>query len=886
MPSIVCGNCGYNNPPEARYCVSCGSPLPAEPAGAPRQPRSMADEIRQLRELLAIVSDRLDILEGKPASAVTAPPPVFIPDYGPPKVITPRPTAVPAPAAETKPPEAAPAVVAAAAIEKSAPRQPREWEQVLGGNWLARIGVLALIIGMGFFLKYAFDNNWIGPAARVIVGVAIGLFLLGLGYWWRKRYPILTQVLSGGGVAILYLAVFASFATYNLINFYLAVLFLLVISVMSALLARHYDSMALAILGILGAFFAPFILGAFGERGTPGGGAGQAVQLLVYIIIIDLGVLLLSTFRNWRWFTLLSLGCSLLTYGFWYAEFHRRVGIATAELGITAIFLIFVGATSLFHAIWRRVPLAFDYILMFVTAAAYFWISTGLMWGEFRPWMGGFVLLLAIFYGLLSCFTYRRSPDNTRLSLFALGVAIVFLTAAVPVQFGDKAWTTAAWAAEAAVLIWLTFRAKIPVFRYFGYAVFFVNAIRLLAFDTPLSRQGFHPVFNERFLAFIFATASMWLAAFLLWKNRRGGTYIGALVIIATASFFTWWLTGAEALAYSRRLMNTSDSLSLLVLLALAGATIMNLIIWRRKPHTLDIVLTVAGAAAYILSILFLWRDLRAWMGAAFLLLAVFYGILTYHVIRREPESARLGLFSLAVGLVCLTASVHIQLGDKAWTTIVWAAEFVLLVWLSFRFKMPSFRNYSFAVFLAMACRLLAFDTTINIRTFTPFLNERFLAFVAGIAATYLAIYTLRRQRQSFPEWQAPASTLAVFASFFSVWILSFEVWQAFSNPIRDAVPAARIGLSNAQNLSLTATWAIYAVAGLAVGFWKHWRAVRIGCMAFLAVPIVKVFVYDVFKLETSYRIGAFVGLGVLLLASAYLYQRYSKIIRGVFTEK
>jgi uncharacterized membrane protein len=61
---------------------------------------------------------------------------------------------------------------------------------------------------------------------------------------------------------------------------------------------------------------------------------------------------------------------------------------------------------------------------------------------------------------------------------------------------------------------------------------------------------------------------------------------------------------------------------------------------------------------------------------------------------------------------------------------------------------------------------------------------------------------------------------------------------------------------------------------------------VRLGSLALLAVPIVKVFVYDVFKLEMGYRIGAFVGLGILLLVSAFLYQRYSKYIKGVFVEK
>ena len=94
-----------------------------------------------------------------------------------------------------------------------------------------------------------------------------------------------------------------------------------------------------------------------------------------------------------------------------------------------------------------------------------------------------------------------------------------------------------------------------------------------------------------------------------------------------------------------------------------------------------------------------------------------------------------------------------------------------------------------------------------------------------------------------------------------------------------------REGLKNAQHLSLTAVWAFYAVIGLVIGI-VRWRYVRIGALALLAVAIVKVFVFDVFKLEMGYRIGAFVGLGVLLLVSAYLYQRYSKVIRGVFTEK
>jgi len=365
--------------------------------------------------------------------------------------------------------------------------------------------------------------------------------MLGLGYYWRRRYPILTRVLSGGGIAILYLSIFASFAIYDLIHIYVAIAFLLLVSVASAALALRYNSMALAIIGILGAFIAPFILGAFGTSGPAACEAGSVSQILAYVIVVDLGVLALSTFRNWRWFTLLALLCSLIAYGFWYGEFHRQVDMATAEVGITIIFLIFVGATTLFHIIWRRAPQAFDYALMLINAGAYFGISLGLMWDDFRVWMGGFVLLLTIFYGALAYTALKRSAENVRLSLFALGIALIFLTVAIPVQLGDKAWTTIVWAAEGAILIWLSFILRIPQLRWYSYVVFIIVAIRLLFFDTSVNVRTFQPILNERFLAFVVSIAAMYLAGYFLLRERKsfGGGVAGATVFLVAANFFS-----------------------------------------------------------------------------------------------------------------------------------------------------------------------------------------------------------------------------------------------------------------------------------------------------------------------------------------------------------
>ena len=632
---MLCLKCKRENQPSANFCTFCGAPLIAPEAEAPREESSLQEEVRRLRELVIAMNNRLNVLEGRQDTA--APPPE------------------PAPVAPIQ--KATPLVAEKAPPPKLPKARKGEWEQILGGSWLARVGVLALVIGIGFFLKFAFDNNWLGPTGRIILGIIIGLVLLGAGFWWRKRYPVLTQVLSGGGIAVLFLSIFASFAIYDLVHFYVAFAFLFLVSIGSAVLALRYNSMSLAIIGILGAFIAPFILGAFGGSGP--GDTGQAIQLLGYIILVNIGVLILSSFRNWRWFTLLALFGSLIAFGVWYGQFDRQISVATAEIGLTIIFLIFVSATTLFHIIWRRAPQAFDFTLMLINAAAYLGISLGLMWDTYRAWMGGFVFLIALFYSAVAYLAFKRQVESPRLSLFAVGAAVALLTIALPVQLGNNAWATVAWAAEGAVLVWLSFALRVPQLRWYSCVVFFAMAVRLFFFDTQVSIGAFQPVLNERFLAFAVSIAALYATGLLLLRESRK----------------------------------------------------------------------------------------------------------------------------------------------------------------------------------------------------------------SGISRADAAVYLIA-------------------ANFFTIWLLSFEAWDSFSSALRAAEGPVREGLRSAQHLSLTAVWALYAVIGLVVGIVKRWRYVRISALALLVVPIVKVFVFDVFKLELGYRIGAFVGLGILLLVAAYLYQRYSKVIKGVFTEK
>jgi len=440
-----------------------------------------------------------------------------------------------------------------------------DWESILGGNWLALIGVIALIFGVGFFLKLAFDNNWIDPTSRVIVGIIIGVVFLGAGHYWRKRYPFYSHVITGGGIAVLYLAFFAGFILYHLINIYIATSLLFLVSTMSAALAIYRQSMALAIIGIIGAFSAPFILIGFDSQDSSIINSNVKIEFLIYIIAVDIGVLVLSTFRNWQWFTLLAFVCSFIGFEVWRREFGSEVSLVVLYGGLTIMFLTFVGATTFFHLVWRRIPRDFDRVLMVLNAAVYYSLSLSILWEQFRNWMGGFSLLLALLYGGIAYVGLKRSKDNAVLSFFALAVALVFLTIAIPIQLGDIAWTTISWAVEGAVLIFISFYVGIPKLRVFGYLAFGVMTIRLVFFDAFVDLSDFTPIINERFSAFIISIGLIYLAALVInkkykslmkWEQLKFST---KRILFVLAHLLTLWLLTAEILAYFDWLINNLD---------------------------------------------------------------------------------------------------------------------------------------------------------------------------------------------------------------------------------------------------------------------------------------------------------------------------------------
>ena len=376
---------------------------------------------------------------------------------------------------------------------------------------------------VGFFLKLAFDNDWIDETTRVVLGIVGGLGLIGASEYYLKKYPVYAQTLAGGGIAILYLAIFAAFAFYGLIGIYPAVGLLFVVSMSAAALALRHDAVALALIGIFGAFLAPFVIGASDADARETFSGSGSAQVMLYVIVVDLGVVALATVRNWRWFTLLALAGSLITFAWWYED---SPSLEVAQTSLTVIFLIFVGATTLFHVISRRVPQAFDYALMILNASAYLGLSYVVMWDELRDWMGAFTLGLALFYGLLAYLFMLRAKGHPYLSLISLGIGFVLLTIAAPVQLGGP-WLSVAWAAEGAVLVWLSFALRAWQLRPSGAGVFALSILWLLANVPDTLSLDLRPLLNAHMLSHAIVIAAFYVAAYLVHRNRdslRSGT--------------------------------------------------------------------------------------------------------------------------------------------------------------------------------------------------------------------------------------------------------------------------------------------------------------------------------------------------------------------------
>jgi uncharacterized membrane protein len=405
----------------------------------------------------------------------------------------------------------------AQAAPPHAPARTRDIESLIGGSWFAWAGILAVVVAVSFFLKLAFDNQWIGPGARVSMGALGGLALLVVGERLRARgLRSYAFVMSGGGILILYLSIYASYNFYQLLGQPVAFLLMALVTTIAVLLSVRLDALAVAILGLIGGFLTPVLISS---------GQDNEVALFTYVALLDAGVLAVAYFKRWRSLDFLSFAATVVMTLGWAAKFYNGEKLWTTFVFISVFFILY-SLLAIFHNVLpRRRSRWFDLALLAWNATLYFGFSYIMFVdkGYDRTLPASHALLLSAFFTALFYAAWSRSREDRLLAYGYVGAAVTLFTAAVAIQL-EMYWVTTVWAVEALALTWIGLSSGEASARRYALVVFAAALLHWLAFDMQASVYGaggeFVPLLNPRARACAALIAAFAAAAWLYRRAR------------------------------------------------------------------------------------------------------------------------------------------------------------------------------------------------------------------------------------------------------------------------------------------------------------------------------------------------------------------------------
>lgn len=387
-------------------------------------------------------------------------------------------------------------------------RTRAEWEALVGGKLLNRIGAFALILGVGFFLKYAFDNNWLSETMRVLIGAAIGAGLLVLGNRsHHKGLQIFSQGLIGAGLAIFYLSVYASFNFYHLVPQAVALVMMAGVTVLAFWQAFVYDSLAISVLGWAGGFLTPVLLST---------GTANEVGLFTYVALLSAG-LLAVTLKKEAWVILepLTLAGMYLVYFVWFADDYTESDFALTIFFLTIFWGLFF-SLEVRHAL--RPTAVFNVprqIVAGLNAALYYLGMAALFEDRHEDWTSAMTLALGAVYFITMVAIKRRTSSETLTTTRLTLTAIILLVIATAIEFsGFK--LIIFWSLEALALLACGRRWRLSHVWPSGLALIGISVYALLFTNGALAYQPiseFKLVLNQRFLAFAILAATCFTAA-------------------------------------------------------------------------------------------------------------------------------------------------------------------------------------------------------------------------------------------------------------------------------------------------------------------------------------------------------------------------------------
>jgi uncharacterized membrane protein len=497
----------------------------------------------------------------QPSPKPTAPPVRPIPPQAPPEPPASEPVRPPV---EAKPPAveigAAPSTVSQPPAAPPTPfKKPAEMdfskafktpktkesnmEVKIGVTVALVIGVITVIIGVGFFLKYIYENVTIPPAVWVGVVAAGGFVALVIGEVTRRRdYGIVAKGVTALGFALLYAAVFSAFRVFELINSPWAFAGAIAVTAGAMIYAVCLDAMLIAFLSLLGGYLSPIIIST---------GRNLPFHLFGYVLVLSLGAMAAAAFRRWRSINWMAFLGTYILYTLWYEKFYApdQMMVALVWLGIFGGLYLLL---PMMHGLVRKIAArGEDVALIAVNNIVVFSYLWRMLYADYQKELALAAAGIGAVHMAMIIVTRLRCRDDVGLQS-VLGVAgTAFITAAIGLYFARLQPALIGWAIEAVVLAFITIRYRSLWAQVMAIIVAGIATAGLF-YHLPLHETKEFTVFlNEPFGTWLFVALSL-MVCHGLWRFIRNKEdeeaaltaqvyYVWGLLLLAVGAALEWY---------------------------------------------------------------------------------------------------------------------------------------------------------------------------------------------------------------------------------------------------------------------------------------------------------------------------------------------------------
>jgi len=404
-------------------------------------------------------------------------------------------------------------------------------EKFIGENLINKIGIAILVLGIGYFVKYAIDKDWINEIGRVGIGVLAGGILIGTAHRLHKTFKAFSSVLVGGGLSVLYFTIAIGFHEYHIFSQTTAFIIMIVITGFAVALSVAYNRIELAVLALIGGFSSPFIVST---------GEGNYKVLFTYLLILNGGMLVLAYIKKWNLVNILCYAFTVLIYGSWLLTKCLNFPNApyAGALIFGAIFYIVFFLMNIIYNIKNKIPFkAFEIGMLLSNTALFYAAGMSILYYYFETrYQGVFTALMGVFnFGFAFAFYKNKSIDRNLIFLL-IGLVLTFLSLTPPIQLEGN-HITLFWAVEAVLLLWFSQKSGIKLVRGTAVAVTLLMLISLMMDWLSLYNNSASPLLpafiNKAFITSFVSLVSVFASIKLL-NNETEFYYLPGKFTLAT----------------------------------------------------------------------------------------------------------------------------------------------------------------------------------------------------------------------------------------------------------------------------------------------------------------------------------------------------------------